>query len=50
MWSTTAAADEAQFSIELFLSDFCQLIQIDMIFKLNLSSLNVFVKGSVYLG
>ena len=50
MWSTTAAADEAQFSIELFLSDFCQLIQIDKIFKLNLSSLNIFVKRSVYLG
>ena len=48
MWTTTAAA--AQFSIELFLSDFCQLIQIDKIFKLNLSFLNVFVKGSGYLG
>ena len=50
MWSTTAAADEAQFSIELFLSDFCQLIQIDKIFKFNLSSVNIFVKRSGYLG
>ena len=33
MWTTTAAAAAAQFSIELFLSDFCQLIQIG--FSLN---------------